>query len=105
MGANNFGTRKALPGQSAQRKRVLERDPICMCRGCKTCTPQGCYRASTDDDHIQPLSLGGYAGTDVDWNHQGLCRQCHKVKSNKEALAARWREREARPKEKHPGFN
>lgn len=74
------------PRSDAQRRRILARDPECMCRSCPRCTPQGCTRPSTDDDHILNVARGG---DDSDANHQGLCHPCHEHKTQREAQAAR----------------
>ena len=87
----------------ALRRRILARDPVCRCPGCRECTPTGCEQASTDDDHVVPLSLGG---SDAEANHQGMCNPCHKVKTGREAAAAKARRRGVlrRPAERHPGL-
>lgn len=103
MGANPWG-RRYIPGQSAQRRRVLARDPVCTCPGCEKCTPTGCSRPSTEDDHLVPISQGGDSSTVVDDNHGGKCVPCHKHKSRKETEAARWALRPQRPSERHPGM-
>jgi 5-methylcytosine-specific restriction endonuclease McrA len=55
------------------RRRVLFEQPICA----------GCDNAlAVDVDHIQSLDTGGapYARTNV----QGLCKQCHSMKTRQE---------------------
>lgn len=62
----------------ARRARVLRRDP--MCRACHV-------RPSTEVDHI-------VAGDDHrQANLQGLCHQCHRAKTSREATEARARRR------------
>lgn len=85
--------------QQKLRRYVLDRDPTCKCNGCRQCTPTGCARPSTDDDHITPVSQGG---TDDLANHRGLCHPCHVVKSQAEAAHARHRP-SRRPIQRHPG--
>lgn len=69
-----------------QRARILARDPVCRCRGCKRCTPAGCTRPSTIDDHILNVARGG---TDDDTNRQGLCAPCSDAKTQNEARIGR----------------
>lgn len=35
---------------------------------------------------------------------QALCADCHAIKSSRQGNAARWAERQQRPKERHPGL-
>ncbi|HEX5118286.1 MAG TPA: hypothetical protein VFW65_24135 [Pseudonocardiaceae bacterium] len=37
-------------------------------------------------------------------NLRGVCHECHAEKTKREAAAARWRYRERRPAERHPGL-
>lgn len=77
---------KRLSGRRLQRirARILARDPICV-----HCLKQDPPRvsASTEVDHIVPLSKGGDYS---DENLAGLCHDCHAEKSA--------RERGAKPK-------
>lgn len=57
----------------AIRSSILSRDPLCV-----ECLKQDRVTASQEVDHIVPLSRGG---TDDEENLQGLCVDCHKVKS------------------------
>lgn len=51
---------------------ILNRDPICMV----------CQKAaSTAVDHITPKARGG---DDADSNLQGICKDCHTAKTNRE---------------------
>jgi len=88
------GTRVSFP--PADRAKVLERDPVCRCRGCKHCTPTGCTAPSDEADHVTAVANGG----SDDWrtNGQGLCSGCHLVKTLHEATsgAAEWRRRNPR---------
>jgi 5-methylcytosine-specific restriction protein A len=73
-------------GRAGQRDRaqVLAEEPTC-----RVCLAAGIIEASTEVDHIKPLSEGG---TDVRSNKQALCKPCHRAKSAAErAEAARWR--------------
>lgn len=45
-----------------------------------------CDRLATEDDHIVPRVFGG---ADLIDNHQGLCSECHAVKSAEERAALR----------------
>lgn len=84
------------------RDLVLREEPICGCPGCAECTPAGCGRPSTDDDHLVPLSQGG---SDDRSNHGGKCHPCHELKSKAERLAGiRNRIGAKRPPERHPGL-
>ena len=86
----------------AMRALVLADDPVCRCTGCPQCTPTGCTRPSTDDDHIIPRSEGG---TDHRGNRRGVCHPCHEHKSRQEAARGRRRLSTKRPTEKHPGLH
>ena len=61
---------------------ILRRDPICKCsiEGCPVCGGAGCTRASTDADH----RISRPAGSDNPSNLQGLCHDCHSVKTARE---------------------
>lgn len=79
------------------RRAILARDPIC----------QACGTApSTDADHIVPVAEGG---SEHITNGQGLCAECHQVKSDAErqrglARGNQRRPREQRKPEPHPGL-
>ena len=54
------------------RHRVLVEQPVC----------QICERKpAVEVDHIRPLAKGG---TDISTNLQGLCKECHDIKTRKE---------------------
>lgn len=78
------------------RRAVLRRDPVCVLK-----VPDVCTGASTEVDHRVPDSDGG--ATDMA-NLQGVCPECHAVKSDGERKAAvRHRvERRKLPREVHP---
>lgn len=78
----------------AIRTRVLKRDPVCRCRGCPRCTPDGCPVPSAEADHILPID--DHAMT----NLQGLCKPCHTSKT----IAQRPVMHRRRPSEPHPGM-
>lgn len=61
------------------RQRILRRDPLCKI--CLAKTPRR-VEASKEVDHIIPLHLGG---KEEDSNRQGLCVDCHKDKTAREA--------------------
>ena len=60
------------------RKRLFRTDPLCVM--CATQTPPRVTLA-TQRDHIVPLQEGGL---DVPENTQGLCDDCHEIKSKAE---------------------
>ena len=63
-----------------RRARVLRRDPLCRC-----CSTAAHPVPSTEVDHKVPISRGG---SDEDDNLQGLCGDCHAVKTAGEARSA-----------------
>lgn len=67
-----------IRGRELQRIReeMLMEDPLCA-----ECRRQGRIRAWDEVDHIIPLYLGG---EDTKANRQGLCYECHEIKSAKE---------------------
>ena len=69
---------KRVTGRKLQRMRaaLFERDPLCG-----ECKRQGRLTLATERDHIKPLQEGG---KDDDTNVQGLCFECHDVKSKAE---------------------
>jgi hypothetical protein len=88
---------------AAQRRRVLERDPLCRLR-----YPGVCTGYSTEVDHV----VAGSVGHVTDDELQGVCHDCHQRKSRREqaaAAAASNRQRAAarrarpRPPAPHPG--
>ena len=87
--------RRPLPGNwKTLRRLVIARD-----QHCRWVDKHGRCTSSIDEvDHIDrhgPHEL---------WNLQGLCRAHHKVKTDREKSAARWRHRQARNTEPHPGL-
>ncbi|WP_370450302.1 HNH endonuclease [Nocardia otitidiscaviarum] len=75
----------AWAGGSTRRWRTLREaklatDPICE--------RPGCAALAVEVDHIIPLAAGGER---YEWdNLQSLCHPCHEVKTNAEAVAARY---------------
>lgn len=72
---------------TALRKTVLLANPFCACNGCEKCTPlptfkKPCRLPATEVDHILPLSHGGHPT--ARYNLQGLCHDCHEVKTRNE---------------------
>ena len=61
----------------ARRQRLFRRNPLCV-----HCQQAGRVRPATIADHIIPLQEGG---TDNDANLQGLCAECHRIKTAEEA--------------------
>jgi 5-methylcytosine-specific restriction endonuclease McrA len=67
-------------GWAKKRLFVLERDKyMCQCERCK-----GRRLVAHEVDHIKPLSKGG---TDDYWNLRAINRNCHLIKSKREANA------------------
>lgn len=64
-----------LRGRKLQnlRRIVLGVNPLCV-----ACQAKGKVSLATDMDHIKPLHKGGTDDLD---NLQGLCSDCHKVKT------------------------
>ena len=62
------------PAWKAIRQRILQRDPLCV-----ECKAKGIIKASKVVDHIKPMSQGGDPLSEA--NLQGLCKECHDVKS------------------------
>jgi 5-methylcytosine-specific restriction protein A len=58
-----------------QRRRalLLRANPLCV-----HCARSGLVTVATELDHIKPLHQGG---TDDDGNLQGLCTECHRIKT------------------------
>lgn len=74
-GVGNTGTTPRMRGRALQerRERWTRKNPLC----CK-CEERGIVRVWTQLDHVVPLFKGG---ADDDSNLQGLCDQCHAVKT------------------------
>ncbi|TDV43769.1 5-methylcytosine-specific restriction protein A [Pseudomonas graminis] len=66
------------------RDQVLARDQY-LCR-CEECVQLGRVRAATEVDHIVALAQGG---TDYPSNLRAIHHDCHKLKTAREAQAAR----------------
>jgi 5-methylcytosine-specific restriction enzyme A len=60
------------------RKLIFAENPLCV-----HCERKGLVRAWEELDHITPISQGG---TDARENLQGLCIDCHRIKSAEEAV-------------------
>ena len=71
------------PDWESRRRAALERDPICTCPGCRSCSIPGveCERPSTEADHV------GHR-TDHD-QLAGRCTSCHQHRTNRQATRAR----------------
>ena len=69
---------KRITGRTLQtlRARLLSDEPLCV-----HCTDQGRLSLAVEVDHIVPLYKGGSNEQD---NMQGLCVECHKVKTAKD---------------------
>lgn len=88
--------RRPLPHK--QRMRVLERDSHrCQLR------LHGCTGRAVEVDHIVPVAEGG---SDHDSNLHSVCTECHRVKSQAEALRGRMRAYRAKGLgfARHPGL-
>lgn len=74
---------KRITGRKLQamREELFRADPLCA-----ECKRHGRLRAACQRDHIVSLQEGGL---DEAGNTQGLCRDCHKVKSDAEAARGR----------------
>lgn len=80
IGIETITTRtQRITGSKLQaiRARWLSLHPLCV-----DCEKLGRVTAARELDHIVPLHLGGQ---DNDSNRQGLCVECHKVKTRQEA--------------------
>jgi 5-methylcytosine-specific restriction enzyme A len=62
------------------RARMFAEDPLCA-----ECRRQGRVREWNELDHIVPLNEGG---TNEDSNYQGLCFDCHRIKTDEEIRRA-----------------
>lgn len=67
-----------ITGRALQRRRnhYFQEYPLCV-----ECERQGRVKPGQELDHIVPLSKGGADEPD---NWQGLCTDCHKVKTAKD---------------------
>jgi 5-methylcytosine-specific restriction protein A len=68
-------TVRRIRGRRLQRIRheMAWANPLCV-----ECEKQGRIRAWTELDHKQPLTQGGL---DIPTNRQGLCKECHRLKT------------------------
>lgn len=69
---------KRIRGRAGVKLRTQVRREEPMCR---ICLSRGRTSATEEVDHIKPLSAGG---SNARSNLQGLCKPCHKVKSDSE---------------------
>lgn len=69
----------------AMRAELFSSNPLCV-----ECERQGRIALATQRDHITPLAEGGL---DDDSNVQGLCLECHDVKSKVERIRGQRRGR------------
>jgi 5-methylcytosine-specific restriction protein A len=77
---------KRFPSQRITGRRLQERNARLARRAplCVDCLRQGHTEVATEWDHVVPLHLGGL---DHESNLQGLCHECHKAKTSREAIA------------------
>ena len=68
----------------AMRAALFSANPLCV-----ECRRLGRVTLATQRDHIKPLAEGGLDDSD---NEQGLCEECHDVKSKVEAMRGRHRQ-------------
>lgn len=73
-----MSTNTRIRGLTLQRirKRVLQAQPLCV-----HCLQRGVTRLATTVDHIVPVCKGGADDPHDDSNRQGLCEQCHAIKT------------------------
>ena len=93
---NSGGSRTSTPQHKRWRAAVLKRDNY----RCQAHYP-GCTGEATQADHIIPDAEGGELDLD---NGQAICINCHKLKTQLEAMRGRIRHSRARPTRQHPGL-
>ena len=74
--------KKAYYGTKAHdlfRQEVLSNDPFCVCVADYCIHPKPCNQPSRIADHVVPRERGG---SDDPSNGQGLCKECHDLKTN-----------------------
>lgn len=74
---------KRITGRRLQtlRHQLFRDHPLC-----RQCEREGRFRRATVRDHVIPLAEGG---TDEPDNIQGLCDECHELKSARESARGR----------------
>lgn len=74
---------KRITGRKLQalRAELFKRSPLCV-----HCAEHDVVTPATQRDHIIPLAEGG---EDSEENTQGLCDECHDVKSKRESARGR----------------
>ena len=82
---NKNADKRKIRGRKLQseRARLFAWQPLCA-----ECERQGRVRIATVRDHIIPLAEGG---EDTAANSQGLCDECHKIKTAAEAARGKKR--------------
>jgi 5-methylcytosine-specific restriction protein A len=78
--AKNVTATKRMTGRRLQKARA---ELFAKCPLCARCKALGLVTLATQRDHIIPLEEGG---RDDDSNVQGLCHDCHDVKSKAERV-------------------
>lgn len=80
---NNNADKRKYKGRNLQqeRERLFRDQPLCA-----DCKKRGRVSVATIRDHIVPLAEGG---EDTPENTQGLCDECHNVKTKEEAAKGR----------------
>ncbi len=71
---------------TGRRLQALRAQLFDACPLCVECQRLGRVRAATQRDHIKPLADGG---VDDESNVQGLCDECHDIKSKLESAEGR----------------
>ena len=72
------------------REQVLRSLPLCGCRGCPRCTPQGCFRQADTTDHVPPIA--DFAAPEL-WVGElvPMCRTCNLSAGGRLGGERRWR--------------
>lgn len=78
--ANSSWGRGSTRQSRTTRAAVLARYPTCYLQY------DGCTGTSTEDDHVVPRSQHG---SDDLSNRRGVCKHCHRIKSQREAAHGR----------------
>jgi 5-methylcytosine-specific restriction protein A len=55
---------------------------------CRICQSKGFVTMSREVDHIVPRTQGGRS---IRSNLQGICRECHHLKTQRESKTAQWK--------------
>jgi 5-methylcytosine-specific restriction protein A len=83
------------PDWAAKRAEAHRLNPRHVCHLCGQPGGDQLDHIVAGDDHRQE---------NLDWAHTNVWPHCHRGKSSAEGNAARWRVRQRRPAERHPGL-